>query len=144
MTEIDIKLSADSDCNEQRAAAVEQIIVWTLACFLSVCLKILKKNETYLFSESFTISSVTHANSQQSYLHEELSCCRSSLWVLINDVQHSDDSFNSLQFPQSTSKPSRSPPLSHARVPQFPQSVFSLKFRNIFCRGLLVMDVHYR
>ena len=61
MTESGIRLSADSDCNEERAAAAGQIMALILTFFL---LKIPKGNSTFLLSDYLTISSVTHSNSQ--------------------------------------------------------------------------------
>jgi len=55
-----IRLSAENECNEQRATANGQRIMRMLvSCFE----KILKGQMLYLATESFTISSVTQANS---------------------------------------------------------------------------------
>jgi hypothetical protein len=60
--EAGIRVSADPDCNEERAAAAAagQTIVRMLAFLLE---KIMMGKETSLVSYSFTISSVTHKNS---------------------------------------------------------------------------------
>jgi hypothetical protein len=52
-------LSADTECNEQRAAAARRKNGEDV-CLL---LEVLKGKETYLVSVSSTISFVTHANS---------------------------------------------------------------------------------
>jgi hypothetical protein len=58
MTEADIRLSADFDSNEQRAAEPGKNCEF--ACFLTV--RKFGKQEASLVFVSLTISSVTHAN----------------------------------------------------------------------------------
>jgi hypothetical protein len=62
LPEAGIRLSANTDCNEQRAVVAGKIIAWMLTFF--PCEGSEGKGDT--FSECiFTVSSVTQSNSQQ-------------------------------------------------------------------------------
>ena len=102
MTEADISLSADTDCNEQRAAATGQKL---RGCFISCYEKLL----TSVVSDSFTLSS-EHTKilcrDKSDYLHDALPSC----FYLLLDSKILLTPFNSVQIPQLFSNLSRSFP----------------------------------
>jgi len=105
VTEAGVSLSADSDCNEQRAATLGQRN-FENACFLAVRRFWRERRYIYwvffhnIFTDTRKLPVVKQAN-----LHDTLSSCLLLLFVAVNILENPDASFN------STSKPSPYLPL---------------------------------
>ena len=111
VAEAGIRLSADRDCDEQRASASGNRIVWMLAFLVRDDSEL----NGYIISECFFHDIFSDKSKfsivKQTNLHDALSSCCLSLFVAVNNLEHFDAIFNSVQVSQSTSKPSSYAPL---------------------------------
>jgi hypothetical protein len=110
VSEAGIRLSVDGDCNEQRAAngqrfmRVLALLLWedsegkgdiSSECFF---------RDIYCDTSKFSLL-------KKANLYNVLSSCCLSLFVAVNILENPDANYNTVQVPQSTSKPSSCTPL---------------------------------